>query len=169
MCSKVSLTYLNQVPQYLGYLTTSGTSILQVYHYQRYRNPSDTSLMLLPQYCRQYLPQVSQYCMDLNTCCCAVPSCSVAQPRFTSSQWQLQFSSQVTVIVRDIIQISHYISTEPAFLVSKGPCYNQADSMLPMAVDSCQGEIKATYYCRLLFRDQNLRIRALVDPGKAHL
>ena len=35
-----------------------------------------------------------------------------------------------------------------------------------MAVDSCQGENKATYYCRLLFRDQNLRIRALVDPGK---
>ena len=50
--------------------------------------------------------------MDLNTCCCAVPSCSVAPPRFTSSLLCfLQVSSQVTVIIvqfkiRDMIQIS---------------------------------------------------------------
>ena len=86
LCSKVSLTYLNQVPQYLGYLTTSGTSILQVYHYQRYRNPSDTSLMLLPQYCRQHLsgtslPQVRQHCRDLNTAGTTLPQLTNA---FTS-------------------------------------------------------------------------------------
>ena len=57
LCSKVSLTYLKQVPYYCRYLNTAC------------RYPTTTGA---------WIP---------HTCCCAVPSCPEVQPRFIFFQW----------------------------------------------------------------------------------
>ena len=78
LCSKVSLTYLNQVPHYLRYLTSSET-LPQVTQYLRYLNNSVTSMPELPHYLRYLntsctsIPQVPQYCRYITTTGTAIP------------------------------------------------------------------------------------------------
>ena len=97
LCSKVSLTYLNQVPHYLGYLntpgnsipkvthylrylTTSGTSIPQVHHYLRYLNTSDTSIPQVPHYLR-YITNASTAIL------LAVPILGTSLPKVINTAW----------------------------------------------------------------------------------
>ena len=68
LCSKVSLTYLNQVPHYLGYLNTPGNSIPKVTHYLRYIKKSGTAIPQIPHYHRYLNTQYLLLCSAIMLC-----------------------------------------------------------------------------------------------------